>query len=77
MFGLKKKKELSIDYYEKIGKFDSLQLSQIHMGLMKGLDVSIYAKPEISSEVMYTCRLFLEEGMSAEEIKEHLGGEIC
>ena len=34
--------------YDKVHDFDDLQMEEIRLGLADGLDVSVYAKPELS-----------------------------
>lgn len=44
--------------------FDYFQLVEIFTGLKKGLDVSIYAKPEFRHDQMHMIRLGLEKGLN-------------
>ena len=44
-------------------KFNEKQLKEIRLGLEKGLDVSIYAKPEFNNLQMKEIRLCLEKGL--------------
>ena len=46
-------------------KFDSQQMKEIRLGLEKGLDVSIYAKPKFKSSQMEQIRFGLEKGLNA------------
>ena len=48
---------------EESGKFNYSQKEQISFGLQKGLDISIYAKPEFDYEQMRQIRLGLERGL--------------
>ena len=50
---------------EESGKFNYSQKEQISFGLQKGLDISIYAKPEFKSSQMEQIRLGLEKGLNA------------
>ena len=51
--------------YEEMGCFNEDQLWQIRKGLEKGLDVSIYAKPEFVRDQMWQIRIGLEQGLDA------------
>ena len=46
---------------ERTGKFNYGQMHEIRLGLEKGLDVSIYAKPEFDHIQMQEIRLGLEK----------------
>ena len=48
---------------EESGKFNYSQKEQISFGLQKGLDVSIYAKPEFDDDQMWEIRFGLEKGL--------------
>lgn len=48
---------------EESGKFNYSQKEQISFGLQKGLDISIYAKPEFYWDQMEQIRFGLEEGL--------------
>ena len=50
---------------EKSGKFNYSQKKQISFGLQKGLDISIYAKPEFDEDQMCEIRFGLEKGLNA------------
>ena len=50
---------------EESGKFNYSQKEQISFGLQKGLDISIYAKPEFESSQMEQIRFGLEKGLNA------------
>ena len=50
---------------EESGKFNYSQKEQIRFGLEKGLDVSIYAKPEFKGSQMEQIRFGLEKGLNA------------
>ena len=50
---------------EESGKFNYLQKEQISFGLQKGLDISIYAKPEFNGSQMEQIRFGLEKGLNA------------
>ena len=50
---------------EESGKFNYSQKEQISFGLQKGLDISIYAKPEFKSNQMEQIRFGLEKGLNA------------
>ena len=49
---------------EESGKFNYSQKEQIRFGLQKGLDISIYAKPEFKGSQMEQIRLGLEKGLN-------------
>lgn len=49
---------------EESGKFNYSQKEQISFGLQKGLDISIYAKPEFKSSQMEQIRFGLEKGLN-------------
>ena len=49
---------------EESGKFNYSQKEQIHFGLEKGLDISIYAKPEFKGSQMEQIRFGLEKGLN-------------
>lgn len=55
-------------YYEGLGVFDEHQLGQIKIGLDKGLDVSVYAKPEFTVTQMRLARLKLEGALDDSDI---------
>ena len=44
-------------------KFNEKQMMEIRLGLEKGLDVSLYAKPEFDQYQMEEIRLCLEKGL--------------
>ena len=48
---------------EESGKFNYSQKEQISFGLQKGLDISIYAKPEFNKWQMEQIRFGLEKGL--------------
>ena len=48
---------------EESGKFNYSQKEQISFGLQKGLDISIYAKPEFKGSQMEQIRFGLEKGL--------------
>ena len=48
---------------EESGKFNYSQKEQIRFGLEKGLDISIYAKPEFKGSQMEQIRFGLEHGL--------------
>ena len=50
---------------EESGKFNYSQKEQISFGLQKGLDISIYAKPEFKGSQMEQIRFGLEKGLNA------------
>ena len=50
---------------EENDKFNYSQEEQISFGLQKGLDISIYAKPEFKSSQMEQIRFGLEKGLNA------------
>ena len=50
---------------EESGKFNYSQKEQISFGLQKGLDISIYAKPEFNGSQMEQIRFGLEKGLNA------------
>ena len=50
---------------EESGKFNNSQKEQISFGLQKGLDISIYAKPEFKGSQMEQIRFGLEKGLNA------------
>ena len=50
---------------EESNKFNYSQKEQISFGLQKGLDISIYAKPEFKSSQMEQIRFGLEKGLNA------------
>ena len=50
---------------EESGKFNYSQKEQIRFGLEKGLDISIYAKPEFKGSQMEQIRFGLEKGLNA------------
>ena len=50
---------------EESGKFNYSQKKQINFGLQKGLDISIYAKPEFKGSQMEQIRFGLEKGLNA------------
>ena len=49
---------------EESGKFNYSQKEQISFGLQKGLDISIYAKPEFKGSQMEQIRFGLEKGLN-------------
>ena len=49
---------------EESGKFNYSQKEQIRFGLEKGLDISIYAKPEFKGSQMEQIRFGLEKGLN-------------
>ena len=49
--------------FEESDKFNEYQMGQIRNGLKKGLDVSIYAKPEFKGSQMEQIRYGLERGL--------------
>ena len=49
---------------EESGKFNYSQKEQISFGLQKGLDISIYAKPEFNNWQMEQIRFGLEKGLN-------------
>lgn len=54
-----------------LGKeFNEQQIAEINRGLQSGVDVLIYAKPNLSPVDMYQIRVALEEGLN---IKEYVG----
>lgn len=53
-------------------KFNVNQMAEIYLGAMAGLDVSVYAKPELSAERMQTERALLDKKTYG---KLHLGGQ--
>lgn len=55
--------EVIMKKIEESGKFNYSQKEQISFGLQKGLDISIYAKPEFDYEQMRQIRLGLEQGL--------------
>ena len=57
--------EVIMKKIEKSGKFNYSQKEQISFGLQKGLDISIYAKPEFKSSQMEQIRFGLEKGLNA------------
>lgn len=56
--------EVIIKKIEKNGKFNYSQKEQISFGLQKGLDISIYAKPEFNKWQMEQIRFGLEKGLN-------------
>ena len=46
-------------------EFDDWQMDEIRLGLMRGLDVSLYAKPEFDNVQMKQIRIGLVEGLDA------------
>ena len=57
--------EVIMKKIEESGKFNNSQKEQISFGLQKGLDISIYAKPEFKSSQMEQIRFGLEKGLNA------------
>ena len=55
--------EVIMKKIEESGKFNNSQKEQISFGLQKGLDISIYAKPEFDSKQMREIRIGLENGL--------------
>lgn len=55
--------EVIMKKIEKSGKFNYSQKEQISFGLQKGLDISIYAKPEFNKWQMEQIRFGLEKGL--------------
>lgn len=55
-------------YYESLGVFDEYQLGQIKIGLDRGLDVSVYAKPEYTVTQMRLARLRLEGALDDSDV---------
>ena len=54
---------------EESGKFNYSQKEQISFGLQKGLDISIYSKPEFDEDQMCEIRFGLEKGLDVNYIK--------
>lgn len=52
----------TFEEYKESGKFRLSQLDEIHLGLLSGVDVSKYAKPEYTWEKMQKIRWELEKG---------------
>lgn len=48
---------------EALSGFRKTQLREIHLGLIHGVDISIYAKPEFSPEQMFYVRIGLSYGV--------------
>ena len=57
--------EVIMKKIEENGKFNYSQKKQISFGLQKGLDISIYAKPEFKGNQMEQIRFGLEKGLNA------------
>ena len=55
--------EVIMKKIEESGKFNYSQKEQISFGLQKGLDISIYAKPEFNKWQMEQIRFGLEKGL--------------
>ena len=51
----------SVDITRYLPHFDYDQLDEIRLGLLSNLNVSEYAKPEISAELMHMKRIYLED----------------
>ena len=49
--------------FEESDKFNEYQMGQIRYGLERGLDVSVYAKPEFNEHQMLQIRDGLENGL--------------
>ena len=56
--------EVIMKKIEESGKFNYSQKEQISFGLQKGLDISIYAKPEFKGSQMEQIRFGLEKGLN-------------
>ena len=56
--------EVIMKKIEESGKFNNSQKEQISFGLQKGLDISIYAKPEFNNWQMEQIRFGLEKGLN-------------
>ena len=56
--------EVIMKKIEESGKFNYSQKEQISFGLQKGLDISIYAKPEFNNWQMEQIRFGLEKGLN-------------
>ena len=56
--------EIIMKKIEESGKFNYSQKEQISFGLQKGLDISIYAKPEFKGSQMEQIRFGLEKGLN-------------
>lgn len=61
--------------YENSEDFDFLQKEEIRKGIIKNLDVSVYAKPEIPFNIMRQLRKGLESGYDLSKYV-YLGIEI-
>ncbi len=58
------KRKIELTEEEFIKKFNKKQMKEILLGLDRGLDVSIYAKPEFDADQMKQIRLGLEKGLN-------------
>lgn len=67
--------EVIMKKLEESGKFDSQQMKQIRIGLEKGLDVSIYAKPEFDWRQIRQISTDLGEDLDLKEWMEYYAKE--
>lgn len=57
-------------------KFDARQLNVILYGLIKGLDVGVYAKPDYDAEKMWCIRNLMQRGVDYKPLLNKSGNDM-